>query len=245
MSISKMQEFKWTDTDWTARFVGFMLADHLNDGTGRCDPSVGLLATETGLDERSISRAIKRLEEAGHITVLRGRGVRNAYRLHPIQSTEPPAQSHPRQKVTPGTESPPPPAESRGDPRHVDGTPPAQSPPNHNKPQKNPNLNRKDGGGEKINLPEDAHHSLHEAWAEWQAYRQSRTTAKGKQKLAWTEQAARMGAKQVMDYSKSHGVRIVCDRIASAIGGGWQGMNLDKLEVQKQQTRNGQYAPLF
>jgi hypothetical protein len=48
--------------------------------------------------------------------------------------------------------------------------------------------------------------------------------------VAWTAQAARLSAKQVTQYSASHGSRIVCDRIASAINGEWQGLNLDKLD---------------
>lgn len=74
---------------------------------------------------------------------------------------------------------------------------------------------------------------LHQAWQEWQTYRQRRAAAKGKDRLAWTCQAARMGAMQVASYSQSHGPRIVCDRIASAIGGNWQGLNLDKMDRPK------------
>jgi hypothetical protein len=48
--------------------------------------------------------------------------------------------------------------------------------------------------------------------------------------VAWTAQAARLSAKQVTQYAASHGGRIVCDRIASAINGEWQGLNLDKLD---------------
>jgi uncharacterized protein YdaU (DUF1376 family) len=85
---------------------------------------------------------------------------------------------------------------------------------------------------ESVRLAESLPRELHESWSEWQAYRQRRAIAKGKDKLAWTYQAARIGAKQIADYAKTHGSKIVADRIASAIGGNWQGLNLDKLEHQ-------------
>lgn len=90
-----------------------------------------------------------------------------------------------------------------------------------------------DLAAENVVLDSDLPEELHAAWAEWQSYRQTRAKAKGTQRLAWTEQAARMGAKQVRDYSSTMGPKIVCDRIASAIGGHWQGLNLDKLELPR------------
>ncbi len=253
MSIAMIQAFKRTGLKPTERLVAYMLADHHNEGTGRCDPSVSLLVEETGLDARSVSRAISRMAEAGHITVTPHIGSRNTYLLHPKEASEevthprhsappPPAESHPRQRVTPGTAPGLPPAESRGDPRHSAGTPPAESPPNRNKPEENQKSNRK--GAETLfpeilpnpdlvlldpKLPQD----LHGAWAEWQAYRQERAKAKGAQKLIWTERAAKATAKQIADYSRTFGARMICDRITSAIAGNWQGLNLDKLTAAK------------
>ena len=88
---------------------------------------------------------------------------------------------------------------------------------------------------ESVRLPESLPRELHESWSEWQAYRQRRAIARGKDKLAWTYQAARMGAGQVAAYTATYGARIVCARIASAIGGNWQGLNLDKLEARSGQ----------
>lgn len=79
-------------------------------------------------------------------------------------------------------------------------------------------------------LPGNPSAELAEAWQEWQQYRQRRAIAPGRQRVAWTAQAARLSAKQVSQYAASHGSRIVCDRIASAINGEWQGLNLDKLD---------------
>ena len=81
-------------------------------------------------------------------------------------------------------------------------------------------------------LPGRPSAELMEAWGEWQQYRQRRAIAPGRQRVAWTAQAARLSAKQVSQYAASHGDRLVCDRIASAINGEWQGLNLDKLESQ-------------
>ncbi len=80
-----------------------------------------------------------------------------------------------------------------------------------------------------VRLDSSLPQELHDGWKEWQEYRKRRSTAKGRDKLAWTLQAARLGAMQVAAYSKSHGPQIVADRIASAIGGNWQGLNLDKI----------------
>jgi hypothetical protein len=70
-----------------ALLVAFnLLYRHLNGRTGRCDPARATLAGETGLDERSIRRAIRELEESGWWIVGRnegtaGRGGRtNTYR---------------------------------------------------------------------------------------------------------------------------------------------------------------------
>ncbi len=85
---------------------------------------------------------------------------------------------------------------------------------------------------------------MEEAWNEWQDYRLERSKAKGTQKLAWTERAAKITAKQISDYIESHGQWIIIDRINSAISGNWQGLNLEKLEAPKK-TASHASAPLF
>jgi hypothetical protein len=77
------------------------------------------------------------------------------------------------------------------------------------------------------------------AWDEWQQYRQARhRSAMNGKRIDWTEQAARLTARQVDEFARSHGARIVSDRIRSAIAGCWQGLNLDKLGDARQ-TRGG------
>ena len=80
-------------------------------------------------------------------------------------------------------------------------------------------------------LPGKPSAELLEAWREWQHYRQKRASAPfAKDRKPWTEQAARLSAKQIMQYATSHGDRIVCDRITKAIAAGWQGPNFDGLD---------------
>jgi hypothetical protein len=103
------------------------------------------------------------------------------------------------------------------------------------------------GDPESVTLPEGAPAEAVTAWAEWQAYRQSRAAAKGAMKYPWTEQAARMGANQMMMYIGTHGIRAVCDRVASAISSNWKGINLDSMECSKLASAapiENQYGPL-
>lgn len=87
-----------------------------------------------------------------------------------------------------------------------------------------------------VSIGEGFDKPLIEAWREWQKYRQSRHSAKGKAKLPWTLQAAELSLKQVIKAQQSYGSQMVGDRIFSAIAGNWQGLNLDKLDTQPQKS---------
>jgi hypothetical protein len=68
-----------------ALLVAFnLLYRHMNGTTGRCDPAIATLAEETGLQERSVQRAIRELEQSGWWHVAgrsgAGRGHTNSYR---------------------------------------------------------------------------------------------------------------------------------------------------------------------
>jgi hypothetical protein len=67
-----------------AKAVGGRLLEHLNLETGRCDPSIGRMARDLGLDERSVRRSIGELEAAGLVArvINSGRGHANSYRLN-------------------------------------------------------------------------------------------------------------------------------------------------------------------
>jgi hypothetical protein len=60
------------------------LADHLNDKTGRCDPSLRLLEEETGLHRGQLRRTIEGLQERGELwrdPSKGGRGHRQQYEI--------------------------------------------------------------------------------------------------------------------------------------------------------------------
>lgn len=66
-----------------AQAVGAALIERSNLTTGRCDPSIGRLAQDTGLSERSVRRAVGQLEARGMLVRVVHGGQRhaNAYRL--------------------------------------------------------------------------------------------------------------------------------------------------------------------
>lgn len=143
MSISMMRKVKESKIKATARFVAFLLADHYNDATGQCFPSISTLAQETGLSERSVMRALEELEESEQISIVRTHGRCSKYLLH-FPSTpdrlSPVTESHPCHVVTTTPDS------LSGDPCQVVTPPLTGCHPNHKEPELNHNLNRNDGG---------------------------------------------------------------------------------------------------
>ena len=68
MSIQKLsQVMKTSFPDPIAKFVMVVLADHYNDSTGTCWPSIDTLAEVTGVSRRTVIRKLKDLEAAGYI----------------------------------------------------------------------------------------------------------------------------------------------------------------------------------
>lgn len=98
------------------KFVLLMLANFTSNERGDCFPSIGRLASDTGLSKDSVERAIKRLEGQGAITVTRRKvaGVNqpNVYRLqmgvaagsgYPPAAATVAAASGPNQSLNPST----------------------------------------------------------------------------------------------------------------------------------------------
>lgn len=83
MSVKAIRAAKAVKATPIDRLVLFMLAEHHNDRTGQCDPSVSLLAKETGLCTRTVIRSIERLEAKKILAVRRDSGVKNCYVLFP------------------------------------------------------------------------------------------------------------------------------------------------------------------
>lgn len=49
--------------DSATRLVALIIADHVNDSTGECHPSIGRVAYRAGLSTRQVRRIIARLEQ--------------------------------------------------------------------------------------------------------------------------------------------------------------------------------------
>jgi len=67
------------------KLVLLCLADHADEG-GVCWPSIARLADRSGLARASIVRSLKALADTKHITVERGSGRLNHYRVHPVEA---------------------------------------------------------------------------------------------------------------------------------------------------------------
>ena len=84
------QTFLSTCKQHTQRSVLLYLAIRAND-EGACWPSRRLISEDLVLDEATVSRALKALSKAGHITISRGPGtgkskwISNAYKVHPVK----------------------------------------------------------------------------------------------------------------------------------------------------------------
>jgi hypothetical protein len=87
------------------RLVMLSLADHSND-EGMCYPSIRRLCARTGMKERGVQNVVKRLTEAGYITVEmnKGRAGSNLYRVNAT-----PATNAPQQEMHPASDAPTPP----------------------------------------------------------------------------------------------------------------------------------------
>lgn len=85
------------------------LADRCNKDTLRCDPSIKRLAEDTGMDERTVSRALADLENDGFIEKVQrqrenGSTRSNEFRFPGVTVSSPPRHSAP---LPPGTVTPP------------------------------------------------------------------------------------------------------------------------------------------
>ena len=75
----------------STKLVAVAIAQRAGASSGLAWPGMGTLATDTGLHRSSVIRAVKELEQGGHLTVTRFKvGKKNAsnrYRLPPMQSS--------------------------------------------------------------------------------------------------------------------------------------------------------------
>jgi len=91
------------------RLVMLALADHAGED-GTCYPSIRRLCERTGMSERTVQGHIKKLTQAGYLTVAAnaGRGLANLYHVNPT-----PAESAGGKICTPAKSAPPPPQNLR------------------------------------------------------------------------------------------------------------------------------------
>jgi len=116
MSIAALQwAFNLDLPDHTCKVVLLALADHYNDQSQCCWPSLARLQKFTGANERTVQRAIGRLEELGHVTREERAGSSSLFYL---DLDPPPSNCHPsRQADTP------PPSTRRPTPVNLTGHP--------------------------------------------------------------------------------------------------------------------------
>lgn len=112
MSVALMSLAWDSDLPSTDKMVLLCLCNFAND-TGDCWPSISTLVKKTGLSERTVQRAIRRLIDAGILTIKERSGTSTNYRIHPRHigtpvTVTPPSPRHP----TPVTVTP--------HPRHSD-----------------------------------------------------------------------------------------------------------------------------
>lgn len=95
----------------TQKIVLVCLAD-FSDDYGKCFPSVDTIAERTGLNSRSVRRAISDLEKHGLITRVFCTGKRTDYTINPCQNVTPDTVSPLTESTQPLTQSPIPLTES-------------------------------------------------------------------------------------------------------------------------------------
>lgn len=83
MSIAAMN-WAWAVTGISpvVQLVLLCLADHHNEATGRCDPSIARISARTKLSGRSVERAIAALKAVGLVGSEARPGKRPMYALH-------------------------------------------------------------------------------------------------------------------------------------------------------------------
>lgn len=114
MSIKVMTwVWEFSLTGGTERLTLLAIADNAADDGSNAWPSLATLARKTRLDERSVRRILRRLEEGGHIKVELNAGPSGTNRytvlMHRGEDSLPPGQNDPRtpESSPPGHSGPP------------------------------------------------------------------------------------------------------------------------------------------
>ena len=68
-----------------ARFMGILLARHMDNETGECNPLVLTVSNEAGISDTSAKRALRELQDKGYVEIDRNSdhgNYRNNYKLN-------------------------------------------------------------------------------------------------------------------------------------------------------------------
>lgn len=254
MSFAAFQAIKESRLPPTERYVAFMLADHLNDSTGRCDPSVALIVEETGLSKRTVVSAILALEKKGFLIVTRHQGGRSSYQIvHNTSAVNAPMRCNSRTGATlaPVQEM------HQGGATSVKsgaGAAPEQEEQEETKSRTAPKISTEDlfGNEEPSSmpiLPSGTPEEIRELWETWKIDRVARSKLKGSAKLGWNERAEKMGITSVIKALELYPAKMVADKMRCAIESQWKGLNLHGLAESQFQSRpvkpNGQKHDLI
>jgi hypothetical protein len=193
------------------------LAQRADPKTSECWPGIARISVDARIGRRAVFRALKRLEDAGHITRISGRGNHhsNRYRIHPVVVNG--DTSLPESKVnddTPFDDS----KVNGGSPLRCTGVHPKGEPEctlkgNESSRRKNGRHEPKRlGKTEDIPLPFESE-AFGEAWEDWKKHRREL----GK-KLTTSTQVAQLKKLQTMGEAAA----IAC--IRQSIENGWQGL---------------------
>ena len=195
------------------------LAYHHNSESGRCDPSVELLAKESCMTTRSVGNALKELKQNGHIQCEGSQGKRYKFKLNPRTTFTPEGDSPPNHvPITPEGDSDYPRTTFRLPPNHV--------PINSNEQEDEQEIKSKQEKTSKRKMNEDdfrqacsveldftASQKLKAVWSQWQLYRVKTNSGK----RPWTEQAANIAKKNLKAWAEKHGDEAVIAKVEYAI----------------------------
>lgn len=219
----------------------------------QCNPSVSYLARLTSLSERAIQYAIQKLVSEGHVSRQSNAGKTPNFRLHPRNHCAP-LDEEPPQPLHPATIAPVQSLREGVQPLHRGGATIAATPatiaPKPEEPEENqkgtritegasPKVSKEDWRSHNrriaieanaVNLPLSGD-AFPEAWLRWCEYRTGRAVDAriASEAIPWTAASAKAALRGCETHAGSVGWKRISERIDEAIGGHWQGLNLDKI----------------